>query len=214
MLHCGMAPLLMGARRPAFSHPRPLFHEAAKHRHHRSRRSWQDHPRRLPAAAVRRLPRQPARRRARDGLERSREGARHHDHGESHVDRLARHADQHRRHARPCRFRRRGRAHPVDGRWRDRAGRCRRGADAADQVRRRQGAEDGPEADRRRQQGRQAGRPHHRSGQRGVRPVRRARRDRRAARFPDPLRLRQAGLDVRRSRKARRTAWARCSTSC
>ena len=52
---------------------------------------------------------------------------------------MARRADQHRRHAGPCRFRRRGRAHPRHGRRRAGAGRRRRGADAADQVRRRQG---------------------------------------------------------------------------
>ena len=45
------------------------------------------------------------------------------------------------------------------------------------------------------QQGRQAGRPADRGHQRGVRPVRRARRHRRAARFPHPLRLGQEGLD-------------------
>ena len=44
-----------------------------------------------------------------------------------------------------------------------------------------------------------------RGRQRGVRPVRRARRHRRAARFPDPLRLGQAGLDGRRASKVRRT---------
>ena len=40
----------------------------------------------------------------------------------------------------PRRFRRRGRAYPVDGRWSDPAGRFGRGRDAADQVRHRQGA--------------------------------------------------------------------------
>ena len=53
----------------------------------------------------------------------------------------------------------------------------------------------GPQADRGDQQGRPAGRARDRGGQRGVRPVRRARCDRRAARFSDPLRLGQAGLD-------------------
>ena len=42
------------------------------------------------------------------------------------------------------------------------------------------------------------------SGQRSVRPVRRARRHRRAARFPDPLRLGQAGLDGDESRRLAR----------
>ena len=68
-----------------------------------------------------------------------------------------------------------------------------------------QGAEDGTEAHRRDQQGRPPRRPPDRGGQRGVRPVRRARRHRRAARFPDPLRLGQAGLDGDRASKARRT---------
>ena len=63
------------------------------------------------------------------------------------------------------------------------------------------------------QQDRPAGRPPCRGRQRGVRPVRRARRHRRAARLPDPLRLRPRRLDVARTRKARRTrAWRRCST--
>ena len=48
--------------------------------------------------------------------------------------------------------------------------------------------------------------------ERGVRPVRRARRQRGAARFPDPLRLRQGRLDGGRARAVRRTrAWRRCS---
>ena len=53
-----------------------------------------------------------------------------------------------------------------------------------------------------------------RSRQRVLRPVRRARRHRRAARFPDHLRLGQAGLDGRPRPRARRTTWRRCSTSC
>ena len=170
-------------------------HEASQHRHHRPRRPRQDDARRPAAAAVGRLPRQPARRRAGDGFERSRARARHHHPRQGDLGRLEGHAHQHRRHARPRRFRRRGRAHPVDGRRRDRAGRRRRRADAADQVRRRQGAEDRAEADRLRQQGRQARRAAERGRQRGVRPVRRARRHRRAARLPDHLRLGQAGLD-------------------
>ena len=106
-----------------------------------------------------------------------------------------RHPHQHRRHAGPRRFRRRGRAHPQHGRRRAGAGRRRRRPAAADQVRGVQGAEDGTEAHRRHQQGRPPRRAADRSRQRGVRPVRRARRHRRAARFPDPLRLGQAGLD-------------------
>ena len=64
------------------------------------------------------------------------------------------HPHQHRRHARPCRFRRRGRAHPQHGGRRAGAGRCRRRAAAADQVRGVEGAQDRAEADRRHQQGR------------------------------------------------------------
>ena len=71
----------------------------------------------------------------------------------------------------------------------------------------------GPEADRRHQQGRPPRRAADRSHQRSVRPVRSARRQRRAARFPDPLRLGQAGLDGRRARRVRTTpACSRCST--
>ena len=77
-----------------------------------------------------------------------------------------------------------------------------------------QGAEDRPEADRRHQQGRQAGRAADRSRQRGVRSVRRARRHRRAARLPDPLRLGQAGLDGGEPGRAEGQAWRRCSTWC
>ena len=47
-------------------------HETPQHRHHRPRRPWQDHPRRPAPAAVRRFPRQPARRRTRHGFERPR----------------------------------------------------------------------------------------------------------------------------------------------
>ena len=51
-------------------------------------------------------------------------------------------------------------------------------------------------------------RPDARAGrgrQRGVRPVRRARRHRRAARFPDPLRLGQGRLDGARASTVRQT---------
>ena len=54
-----------------------------------------------------------------------------------------------------------------------------------------------------------------RGRQRGLRPLRRARRDRRAARLPDPLRLRPSRAGWRPRPRARRTrAWRRCSTSC
>ena len=53
----------------------------------------------------------------------------------------------------------------------------------------------GLRAHRRHQQDRPARRPPHRSDQRGVRPVRGARRHRRAARLPDPLRFGPQRLD-------------------
>ena len=67
--------------------------------------------------------------------------------------------DQHRGHPRPRRFRRRGRAHPVHGGRRHRAGGRRRRPAAADQVRGRQGAGPRPPPDRRHQQGGPPGRP-------------------------------------------------------
>ena len=67
-----------------------------------------------------------------------------------------RHADQHRRHAGPRRLRRRGRAHAVDGRRRDAAGRRVGRAAAADALRAAQGARARPAADRRHQQDRSA----------------------------------------------------------
>ena len=142
---------------------------------------------------------------ARHGLQRSGARARHHHPGQGHLDPVAGHPHQHRRHARPRRFRRRGRAHPQHGGRRAGAGGRRRGAAAADQVRGVEGAEDRAEADRRDQQGRPAGRAADRRGQRGVRPVRGAGRERGAARLPDPVRLRQARLDGRTSSKARKT---------
>ena len=106
--------------------------------------------------------------------------------------------DQHRRHARPCRFRRRGRAHPQHGRRRPGAGRRRRGPDAADQVRRRQGA--GARACGRSSSINKVDRP-------DARPIEvhneifdlfaAARRERGAARFPDAVRLRAQRLGGR-----------------
>ena len=49
---------------------------------------------------------------------------------------------------------------------------------------------------------------------RGLRPFRKTRSARGAARFSDPLRLREAGLDVDRTRRARTKTWRRCSTWC
>ncbi len=154
------------------------------------------------------VPRQPAGGRARDGFQRSRARARHHHSRQGHLDPLAGHPHQHRRHAWPRRFRRRGRAHSEYGRRRAGAGRRRRGPPAADQVRRVQGSEDGPEADRRDQQGRSPRCAPGGSGERGVRSVRRARCLRRAARLPDSLRLGQRGLDGRERRRAEKSRHA------
>ncbi len=173
----------------------PVAHEASQYRHHRPCRPRQDDPRRPAPAAVGRVSREPARRRAGDGFERPRTRARHHHSRQGDLGGVEGRSGQYRRYARPRRFRRRGRTHLIDGRWRDRAGRRRRGADAADQVRGRQGAEDRPETYRLRQQGRQGRRASERGGQRGVRSLRRARRDRRAARLSDSLWFGQAGLD-------------------
>ena len=175
-------------------------HEASQHRHHRPRRPWQDDARRPAAPAVGRLPREPARRRAGDGHGRPRARARHHHSRQGDLGRVEGRTHQHRRHAWPCRFRRRGRADFLDGRRRDRARRRGRRADAADQVRGRQGAQDRPQADRLRQQGRQGRRAAERGRQRGLRSHRRARRHRRAARLSHSLRLGQAGLDGRLAR--------------
>ena len=66
--------------------------------------------------------------------------ARHHDPGQEHRhSRIGDVEDQPHRHARPRRLRRRGRARAADGRRLPSAGRCRRGADAADAVRAAQG---------------------------------------------------------------------------
>ncbi len=165
-----------------------------QHRDHRPRRPRQDHPGRPPDAAERHLPRRPEARRARARFQRPRARARHHDPRQMHLRGLARHPDQHRRHAGPRRLRRRGRAHPLDGRWRAAAGRRRRGADAADQVRARQGSAPGPAPDRRDQQGRPRRPARARGPRRGVRSVRGARRERCPARFSDPVRLGPRGL--------------------
>ena len=88
------------------------------------------------------------------------------------------------------------------GRRRGAAGRRRRRAAAADQVRARQGAAPGPAADRGDQQGRPLRRAAPPGARRGVRPVLGARGQRRAARFPDPVRLGPPGLgrDLARGR--------------
>ena len=170
-------------------------YESSQHRHHRPRRPRQDHAGRPAAAAIRRLSREPARGRARHGFQRPRARARHHHPGQGRFGALEGHPHQYRRYARPRRFRRRGGAHPQHGRRRAGAGGCRRRSAAADQVRGVEGAQDGAQAHRRHQQGGPLRRAAGRSHQRSLRPVRRARRQRRATRFPDSLRLGQAGLD-------------------
>ena len=193
--------------------PRP-HHEPAKHRDHRARRPWENHARRPTPPPGRLLPREPARRRTRHGFQRPRKGARHHHPRQGDFGRLEGLSHQHRRHPRPRRFRRRGRAHPFDGGFGHRAGRRRRRPDAADQVRRRQGAEGRPEADRRDQQDRPSGCPPRRGRQRGVRPLRRARRHRRAARLPDPLRFGPRRLGLGKSGRPEGPGpGAACSTS-
>ena len=89
-----------------------------------------------------------------------------------------------------------------------------RRAAAADQVRGLQGPQAGPAADRRHQQDRPAGRAPRRGAERDLRPVRRPRRHRRAARLSRALRLGPRRLDGRRSRRARRRTWRRCSSWC
>ena len=85
---------------------------------------------------------------------------------------------QHRRYARPRRFRRRGRAHAVDGGRCDAAGGRVGRAAAADAVRPAQGARARAAADRRVEQDRPRGRAAEGSAERGLRPVHRPRRDR------------------------------------
>ena len=186
-----------------------ISYESAQYRHHRARRSRQDHARRPAVPPVRHLPRQPARRGAGDGFERPGEGARDHDSRQADLGRLdpagrdRERAHQHRRYARPRRFRRRGGADPVDGRRRRPAGRFVRRRDAADQVRHRQGAGAGAATDRRGQQGRPQRRAHPGSAGRGVRPVRQPGGDRRTARLPGALRLGPQRLRLDRHGRAR-----------
>ncbi len=128
--------------------------EHPQYRHHRPRRPRQDDPRRQAPQGGRRLPRQPARRGARHGLDGPREGEGHHDQGEEHVRPLAGQDDQHRRHPRPRGLRRRGRAGASDGRRGPPArGRLRRAA-GPDPLRPAQGARPRPEGRDRDQQDR------------------------------------------------------------
>ena len=137
--------------------------------------------------AVRCLPRQPGRQRARHGLDgpRAREGD-HHPRQE-HLGGLRRREDQHHRHPRPRRLRRRGGARPVDGRRRAAPRGRLRGAAAADPLRAPQGARGRSARRARRQQGRPSGRPHRRGRARGRGALPRSRRRPPSARLPDRL---------------------------
>ncbi len=128
--------------------------ETSQHRHHRPRRSWQDHPRGQLAAPIRhaRCAQGPAR--AGHGFQRSGAGARHHHSGQEHRHHLGRLSHQHRRHAGPRRFRRRGGARARHGGLRAAAGRCGGRAHAADPLRHPEGLQAWPEAHRGHQQDR------------------------------------------------------------
>ena len=104
--------------------------------------------------------------RHRDGQQCHRARARHHHPGQELRGQLGRHAHQHRRHPRTRGLRRRGGARAVDGGWRGAADRCARRPDAADPLRHQEGAGPGFEADRRGEQGGQAGRQARCRGQR------------------------------------------------
>ena len=184
--------------------PPERIHGTAQHRDHRACRPRQDDPGRPAAAAVRHLPREPAGSRAGDGQQRPRARARDHHPRQMHLGGLEGCPDQHRRHAGPRRFRRRGRAHPVHGRQLPPAGRRGRGADAADQVRARQGLAQRAAADRGDQQGGQARAALDRGPERDLRPVRRTRCRRAPARLPAHLRQCEARLGGARARRPAR----------
>ena len=169
----------------------------------RPRRSRQDHPRRQDAVAVRRVPREPGRRRTGHGLDGPREGEGDHDPGQEHghplpARRAGRHAgrsgqDQHRRHPRPRRLRRRGRASAVDGRRHPVAGRRQRRTAPPDPLR----APQGPRGPAPRDPGREQGRPprlaHRRGRERGRGAVPRPRCRRAPDRLPHRLLRRSRG---------------------
>ena len=112
----------------------------------------------------------------------------------------------------PRRFRRRGRAHAVDGRRRRAAGRRVGRTAAADALRARQGVRARPSADRRHQQDRSARRARDRSAQRDLRSVHRSRRVGSAARLSRRLHQRPGGHGDARSRDTRARICGRCST--
>ena len=168
------------------------------------RRPRQDDARRRDALAVRRLPREPGRERARARLDgpRAREGD--HDPRQEHGLPLRRHQDQHRRHPGSRRLRRRGRAWTDHGRRRPPArGRERRPA-AADTLRPAQGARGAAAGDPRRQQGRPARRADRGGRERGLRALPRSRRRREPDRVPDRLHERPRRARRPEARRARR----------
>ena len=193
---------VVGPAQPFCSAPSKVWNGTAQYCDHRPRRPRQDDPGGRPPEAGRRLPRQPAGGDAGHGFQRSGARARHHHPRQVHVDRVEGHAHQHRRYAGPRRLRRRGGAHPQHGGWRHRAVRRLRRAPAPDQVRGVEGVEARAAADRGGQQDRPAGRAPRRGVERNLRSVRRAGCHRRAARFPDPVRLGPRRLDGDGSRRA------------
>ena len=181
-----------------------LPRRAPQRRDRRARRPREDDARRRDALAVRLVPREPGRGRARARLDgpRTREG--HHDPRQEHGGAAREDEDQHRRHARPRRLRRRGRARTDDGRRRPPArGRLGRAA-SPDEIRAAQGARAEAPDRARGQQGRPAGRAAVGGRRRGLRALPRPRRERIADRVPD--RLRQCTRRTRRSRPGRTRA--------
>ena len=148
--------------------------------------------------AVRRVPRQPGRQRARHGLERpgAREG--HHDPRQEHRGAVRRRHVQHRRHTRSRRLRWRGGTRARDGRRRALARRRERRAVAADALRVAQGARSAPAGDPRDQQGRPPRRAYRGGPRRDLRAVHRPRRRRAPDRIPDRVLQRARGVGVAR----------------
>jgi len=154
-----------------------------QYRHHRSRRPWQDHTGRPPAADRRHLPRKPAGRGARPGLQRSGARAWHHHSLQERIHPLQGREDQRHRYAGSRRLWRRGRACAQDGRWRLATSRCLRGPHAADAFRSQACSQPRLGSHRRHQQDRPPRRAPRRGSRRGLRAHARARCKRRAARL-------------------------------
>ena len=190
---------------------RPAYHQGhgdpgrpAQRGHRGPRRPRQDHPGRRDALAVRRLPGQPAGRRAGDGLggAGAREG--HHDPGQEHVGAPRRAQGQHRRHPGTRGLRRRGGAEPAHGRRRAAARRRLRGPAAPDPVRAAQGPGRPAAGGAGGQQGGPPRRAAGRGGGRGLRAVPRPRRRREPDRVPHRLRQRARRTRVPDGRRAGR----------